>query len=220
MQGDRAGSIDSFLEAASLEPGEPRHLVLAGRKELELGRRATGEVHLNEALAVAPGNPEALEVLGNLYYGTYGDTPDFAAAATMYGNWAQFDPQSTEAWFSLGNALVATHEFAGAITAYDTAISHGETSNRLRVVRAGAIMGVALAGARPLADAIAAFEAVRNTDPPVPAVFLSLGKLYAKSGRPAEAVAAFGRFLEVAPADHEQRSFAEGEMLRLGPATN
>ena len=141
----------------------------------------------------------------------------FAGATQV---WAQFDPQNAQAWFSLGNALVATREYAAAVSAYDTAMAHGETSDRLIVVRAGAIMGAALTGGRPLADAIAAFEAVRNTDPPMPTVFLSLGKLYDKSGRPAEAAAAFSRFLEVAPADHEQRGFAEGEVARLTPTTN
>lgn len=217
MRGDRAAAVGYFLEAARLDPGEPRHLVLAGRTELELGIRAPGEAHLKDALAVAPGDPEALEALGNLYYGKYGDAPDFAAAATMYRNWAQFDPQNAQAWFSLGNALVATHAFADAVAAYDTAMARGETSDRLKVVRAGAIMAVALEGGRPLADAIAAFEPLRSADPPIPAVFLSLGKLYDKSSRPAEALAAFGRFLEVAPADHEQRDFAEGEVARLTP---
>jgi tetratricopeptide (TPR) repeat protein len=220
MQGDRGAAVSSFLEAASLEPDEPRHLVLAGRTELELGNRAIGEAHLEEALAVAPGNPEALEALGNLYYGKYGDAPDFAAAATMYRNWAQFDPQNAQAWFSLGNALMATQEYADALASYDTAMARGETSDRLLVVRAGAIMGLALSGDRPLADAIAAFEALQDADPPVPTVFLSLGKPYDKSGRSAEAAAAFSRFLEVAPADHEQRSFASGEIARLMPTTN
>lgn len=217
MRGDRAAAVGHFLEAARLEPAEPRHLVLAGRTELELGAREAGEAHLKDALAVAPGDPEAQEALGNLYYGKYGDVPDYAAAAEMYRNWAQFDPQNAQAWFSLGNARVATHEFAAAVEAYDTAMARGETSDRLKVVRAGAIMGLALDGARPLGDAIAAFEPLRSADPPIPAVFLSLGKLYDKSGRAPEALAAFVRFLAVAPADHEQRSFAEGEVARLTP---
>jgi tetratricopeptide (TPR) repeat protein len=220
MQGDRAAAVGHFLEAARLAPEEPRHLVLAGRTELELGNRTPGEAHLREALSVAPGDPEALEALGNLYYGKYGDTPDFAAAAAMYRNWAQFEPQNAEAWFSLGNALVATRAFAEALAAYDTAIARGETSVRLQVVRAGALMGLGLAGERPLAEAIAAFAALTDADPPVPAVFLSLGKLYDRVGKPAEALAAFRRFLEVAPADHEQRVFAEGEVVRLTPTTN
>lgn len=220
MQGDRAAAVGHFLAAARLDPDEPRHLVLAGRTELELGHRAPGEAHLREALGVAPGNPEALEALGNFYYGKFGDPPDFAAAAAMYRNWAQFDPQNAQAWFSLGNALVATRDFAGALAAYDTAIARGESGDRLQVVRAGALMGLALAGERPLADAIAAFEALADAEPPVPAVLLSLGKLYDKAGRPAEALAAFSRFLAVAPADHEQRGFAEGEVARLTPTTN
>lgn len=220
MQGDRAAAVGHFLAAAGLEPAEPRHLVLAGRTELELGERASGETHLEEALAVAPGDPEALEALGNLYYGKYGDPPDYAAAATMYRNWAQFDPQNTEAWFSLGNALVATRTYADALAAYDTAIERGETSDRLMVVRAGTLMGLALAGDRPLADPIAAFEALRNASPPIPTVFLSLGKLYDRDNRPAEARDAFNRFLELAPADHEQRGFAQTEVARLSPSTD
>ena len=82
------------------------------------------------------------------------------------------------------------------------------------------LMGLALAGTRPLADAIAAFEAVADATPPVPAVFLSLGKLHDKAGEPALALAAFRRFLEVAPPDHEQRAFASGEVARLTPMTN
>lgn len=218
MRGDRAGAVPDFLAAARLEPAEPRHLILAGRTELELGLRAAGEAHLKEALAVAPGDPEALEALGNLYYGKYGDAPDYPAAAAMYRNWAQFDPQNAEAWFSLGNARVARREFADAVAAYDTAMARGETSDRLKVVRAGAIMGLALAGERPVADAIAAFEELRYADPAIPAVFLSLGKLYDRAGRPAEARAAFSRFLALAPADHEQRGFAEGEVARLAAA--
>jgi tetratricopeptide (TPR) repeat protein len=104
LQGDRAAAVGFFLEAARLEPGEPRHLVLAGRTELELGSRAPGEAHLKDALAVGPGNPEALEALGNLYYGNYGEPPNYVAAAAMYRNWSQFDPQNAQAWFSLGNA--------------------------------------------------------------------------------------------------------------------
>lgn len=217
MQGDRAAAIGHFLEAANLDPGEPRHLVLAGRTELELGDRPAGEAHLMEALAVAPGDPEALEALGNLYYGKFGNPPDFAAAAAMYRNWAQFDPQNAQAWFSLGNALVATRQYTEALAAYDTAIARGESGDRLQVVRAGALMGLALAGERPLADAIAAFEALGDAEPPVPAVFLSLGKLYDKAGEPVEALAAYRRFLAVAPPDHEQRGFAETEVARLTP---
>ncbi len=220
MQGDRATAVGHFLAAAELEPAEPRHLVLAGRTELELGERASGEAHLEEALAVAPGDPEALEALGNLYYGKYGDPPDYAAAATMYRNWAQFEPNNTEAWFSLGNALVATRAYADALAAYDTAIVRGETSDRLMVVRAGTLMGLALAGDRPLADPIAAFEALRDATPPIPTVFLSLGKLYDRDNRPAEARDAFSRFLDLAPADHEQRGFAQTEVARLSPPTD
>lgn len=132
----------------------------------------------------------------------------------------KFDPQNAQAWFSLGNALVATRDYAEALAAYDTAMARGETGDRLLVVRAGALMGLALAGTRPLADAIAAFEAVADATPPVPAVFLSLGKLHDKVGEPALALAAFRRFLEVAPPDHEQRAFASGEVARLTPMTN
>ena len=217
MRGDRVGAVPYFLEAARLDPAEPQHLILAGRTELELKMRETGEAHLKEALAIGPGNPEALEALGNLYYGKYGDAPDYAAAAAMYRDWALFDPQNAQAWFALGNARVATREFADAIAAYDTAMARGETSDRLKVVRAGAIMGMALADERPLGDAIAAFEDLRDADPALPAVFLSLGKLYDRTGRAAEARAAFSRFLELAPADHEQRGFAEGEVARLTP---
>lgn len=220
MRGDRAAAVGYFVEAAGLEPAEPRHLVLAGRTELELGRRDAGEAHLHDALAVAPGDTEALEALGNLYYGKYGDRPDYAAAATMYRNWAQFAPQDANAWFSLGNALVATGAYADALAAYDTAMARGETSDRLMVVRAGTLMGLALAGDRPLADPIAAFEALRDADPPVPTVFLSLGKLYDRDNRPAEALAAFSRFLELAPPGHEQRGFAETEVARLSPSTD
>jgi tetratricopeptide (TPR) repeat protein len=220
MRGDRAAAVGRFLEAAGLEPEEPRHLVLAGRTELELGSREAGEAHLRDALAVAPGDPEALEALGNLYYGKYGDAPDYAAAAKMYRNWAQFAPQDANAWFSLGNALVATRSYADALAAYDTAIARGETSDRLMVVRAGTLMGLALAGDRPLADPITAFEALRDAEPPMPTVFLSLGKLYDRDNRPTEALAAFSRFLELAPADHEQRGFAETEVARLSPSTD
>jgi len=220
MQGDRLAAVGHFLASAGLEPDEPRHLVLAGRTELELGDRSKGEAHLMDALAVAPANSEALEALGNLYYGKYGGDPDFAAAAAMYRNWSRFDPQDPQAWFSLGNALVATREYADAVVAYDTAMARGETGDRLKVVRAGALMGLALAGERPLSDAIAAFEGVVAATPPVPTVFLSLGRLYDKSGKPAEAMSAFRRFLEVAPIDHEQRDFAEGEVARLTSKTN
>ena len=138
----------------------------------------------------------------------------------MYRNWAQFEPNNTEAWFSLGNALVATRAYSDALAAYDTAIARGETSDRLMVVRAGTLMGLALAGDRPLADPIAAFEALRNAAPPIPTVFLSLGKLYDRDNRPAEARDAFNRFLELAPADHEQRGFAQTEVARLSPPTD
>lgn len=220
MRGERAAAVGYFLEAAGLEPAEPRHLVLAGRTELELGNRVPGEAHLRDALSVAPGDPEALEALGNLYYGKYGHEPDYAAAASMYRNWAQFAPQDAQAWFSLGNALVATGAYADALAAYDTAMARGETSDRLMVVRAGTLMGLALAGERPLSDPIAAFEALRDADPPVPTVFLSLGKLYDRTGRPDDARAAFSRFLELAPSDHEQRGFAETEVARLSPSTD
>ncbi len=215
MQGDREQAVDYFLLAANLEPDEPRHLVLAGRVELELGKTAAGAAHLNDALAVAPGNAEALEALGNLYYGKYSEPPDFPSAAAMYRNWAQFDPQNTEAWFSLGNALVATGEHQGALDAYDTAIALGEAGDRIMVVRAGTIFGLAIAGVRPVADAIAAFEPLADAEPPIPAVFLSLGKLYAMDGDPVSALSAFRRFLEAAPADHEQRRYAESEVARL-----
>ena len=84
----------------------------------------------------------------------------------MSRTWAQFDPQNAQAWFSLGNALVATRQYAEARAAYDTAIARGESGDRLQVVRAGARMGRAHPGGRPLAGAIAAVEARGGAQPP------------------------------------------------------
>ena len=76
-------------------------------------------------------------------------------------------------------------------------------------------MALANAGKRPFTEAIAAFEQSRSADPPIPTVFLSLGTLYTKVSKPAEAIEAFTRFLEVAPADNVNRSYAESKIAEL-----
>jgi cytochrome c-type biogenesis protein CcmH/NrfG len=94
-------------------------------------------------------------------------------------------------------------------------MQRGETGDRIEVVRAGDLMGLAFAGQRPFADAIDAFERLRDANPPVPTVFLSPGKLYAKADRPLDAIAAYRRFLEIVPADNGQRAQVQSEIARL-----
>lgn len=215
MRGDKLAALKWFLAASELEPLEPKHLVLAAQTEIELDRKADAIAHLKAALAIAPGDPGALETLGNFYFGKYGDPPDFAAAVTMYRNWAQYDSANAQAWFSLGNALLSNGKYQASLDAYDEAMQRGETGERIQVVRAGDLMGLALAGERPVGDAIKAFEQLRGATPPIPTVFLSLGKLYAKDNKPIEAVAAYQQFLEIVPTDNEQRAFVTSEIARL-----
>ena len=215
MRGDKPAAVTWLLRASDLEPLEPKHLVLAAQTEIDLGRKADAETHLKAALAIAPGDAGALETLGNLYFGKYGDPPDYAAAVVIYRNWAQYDPQNTEAWFSLGNALLSNREYQASLDAYDQAMQLGQNDDRIHVVRAGDLMGLALAGQRPFTDAIEAFEQLRNAAPPIPTVFLSLGKLYAKVNKQAEAIAAYQRFLELVPADNQLRANVGSEIARL-----
>lgn len=215
MRGDKLAAVGLFLKAAELEPAEPRHLVLAGSTEIDLGMWEAGEGHLKEALSVAPGDPGALEALGNLYYGKYGAGRNIGSAITMYRNWAQYDPDNSQAWFHLGNAQVSNRQFEEALASYDKAMALGDTDGRIKVVRAGALMGLALAGVRPLGEPIAAFEALQQAEPPEPTVFLSLGKLYEGAGDKDKALAAYRRFLELVPPEHEQRKYAEERVARL-----
>ena len=130
--GDPVGAAEAFLAAAQLDPDfAPAWLNLAETLR-GLGAVADATVMAERALALRPGDPQSLQVMGNARH----DQGDFAAAAACYRAALIRAPNHAGLWTNLGNSLHALGRPAEALAAQDRAVALAPEDAEARFCRA------------------------------------------------------------------------------------
>ncbi|MCO5169360.1 MAG: tetratricopeptide repeat protein [Planctomycetes bacterium] len=214
----RGDALAGLLELAD----RPDELPDAGRAELgRLLARAAGaeplapvRAHLYrraaDVLQPLDGEPAlAVERAVALHLGGRTDEAEALLSRTAGGAGARV-PQVHAA---LGDLLAATGRREAAIAAYEQALAVGPGSS------ADATIYLSLAGLHRqlgrLDRATRALEAADRAAPGHPEVLANLGTIYREQGRDGDALAAWRRFLEVAPPRHPLRARVEAAVRRL-----
>lgn len=149
-----------------------------------------------EVLAVAPGQPQALHLLGvtRLVQGRAREAISFIGRALDGGG---RDPVMVE---NLGLAHLAAGEPARAEALFREALAAGPARSSLQMR-----LGLALEAQGRHAEALAALEAAARTDPADADVWLNLGNALARRGEDEDAAAAYRKALALRPHDPDPR---------------
>lgn len=159
-------------------------LCLTGRHD----KRMQAIVLLRQALAIAPGNAQALDILGDALTAE----ADLDGAIDAYRRAIAIDPTCATLYSKLGIALNDSGRNAEAIAAYGDAIMRNP-----KAAQPWFNLGVALTDARRPADAIAAYRQVITLQPDNGNAYLNIGTLLHAAGDHAGAIAAFRDALRV-----------------------
>jgi len=130
--GDAVAAAECFLAAAQLAPDfAPAWLDLAETLR-SLGAVADAAAMAEQALALRPGDPHSLQVMGNARH----DLGDFAAAAACYRTALIRAPDHAGLWTNLGNSLQAMGRAADALAVQDRAVALAPEDPEARFCRA------------------------------------------------------------------------------------
>src|SRR6267143_1673501 len=164
----------------------------AGRKAEEGGDSAAAVKHFQAALRLAPDFYPARNGLGTQYM----RKGDLQAAEREFRQVIAEDPNSTQAYFNLGNVLFLTNRNGEAKQTLEAGLRL-PPSNALGHYLSGSVL-------TRLGDFKAAEEQLKTArvlNPKMPQVAISLATLYLQSGREHEAAAMFEAFLRQFPND-------------------
>jgi predicted Zn-dependent protease len=185
--GDRDGALQSYAEAARLDPAAYR---LGYAQALEMaGRLDEATAEFEGVVEVQPGSAIAQEGLGRLYYrrGEYAK-----ALPLLEGLAAQTrDPVVLQ---QLAYAAEKTGDRERAIATYRDVLA---VEPQAEVARGLLAENLFAAGRRD--DAIAVLQEGLQRTPDVPVLHRGLGNLLEQSGRAAEAAAAYREYTRLAP---------------------
>ena len=164
----------------------------AGRKAEEGGDSAAAVKHFQAALRLAPDFYPARNGLGTQYM----RKGDLQAAEREFRQVIAEDPNSTQAYFNLGNVLFLTNRNGEAKQTLEAGLRLSP-SNAMGHYLNGSVL-------TRLGDFKAAEEQLKTArvlNPKMPQVAISLATLYLQSGREHEAAAMFEAFLRQFPND-------------------
>ena len=158
---------------------------------LNAGDAAGAERLCGEILKQAPGNADALHLLGvvRLMTGNVGD------AVSLLKQAATAKPGDPAIHLNLGNAFGESGQAEEAVACYRRAIAVEP-----RYVDAHFNLGTLLIHGGQLEAAAAAFRSALTQAPDYADAHTNLGLVYAQLGRPEDAIACYRRALELAPA--------------------
>lgn len=198
--GDHSAAVKAYLDAAEWAPVDPRYFTKAGRIEIASGNTAEGVKLLTRALELDPGYLPALAELGAMHL----VKSDNVAAEKIYRNAADYSPDDAKAQSAHGRLLAILHDWAGAAQRYERASELApETASYQREY------AVMLQHLGRYDEALAQLETVARLTPDDPEIYIAMANGYRDTGRKAEAVAAYRRFLEVDKSDDPMRPIAE-----------
>jgi predicted Zn-dependent protease len=186
-KGDRDGALQSYAEAASLDPSAYR---LGYAQALEIvGRLDEATAEFEAVVEAQPGSAIAQEGLSRLYY----RRGEFAKALPLLESVAAQtrDPVLLQ---QLGYAAEKAGDRERAIAAYRDVLA---VEPRADVARG--LLAESLFAAGRKDDAVAVLKEGLQISPGVPVLHRGLGNVLERSGRAAEAAAAYREYARLAP---------------------
>lgn len=198
--GDRPAAVSAYLDAAEWDPVNPRYFTKAGRVEISAGNEAEGIALLTRALELDPGYLPAFAELAAMHLAK----DDKVAAEKIYRDAADYAPDNAEAQAEHALMLATLHDWEGAAQRYGRAAALAPDTAAYR--REHAIM---LQQMGRHDEALAELEAVAKIAPEDAGVHMAMGNGYRDTGRKAEAVSAYRRFLDTDKEDSPMRVIAE-----------
>lgn len=189
-RGDKAGAIVQYLAAAERSPVDPAPLAKAGELELATGETDKAIAHLNEALDLDPGHPEALRLLG----GAYRADGDLAAAERLFKDWADYVPTSTDAHLALAELLLERDDGEAAAEVYDTLVALAPENHGFGLARAQVYLDLGL-----YPQAVDGLTRFADAETPDPAAVLLLARVQQAAGRNERAIERYRQYLALAP---------------------
>jgi cytochrome c-type biogenesis protein CcmH len=134
--------------------------------------------------------------------------PDEAAA--VLAETAKAQPNNPDAWSFLGRARAAAGDYFGAAQALERAVAIRPGSSEDWTALGEALSG--LAGGKPDADAVKAFQKAAALDPSAPGPRYDLGRAELMNGRKARGLALWREALALIPAGDPRRGALEAEI--------
>jgi predicted Zn-dependent protease len=194
--GNREGALQSYAEAARLDPAAYR----AGYAQtLEMiGRVADAAVELEAVLAAQPGNAIAEEGLSRLYF----NRGDYAKAVPLLETLAgrTRDPVVLQ---QLAYAAEKAGDRERAIAAYRDVLT---TTPQADVARG--LLAESLLAAGRKDEALGVFQEGLQRSPNAPLLQRGLGSLFERTGRTADAAAAYREYARLAPSAPDAAAIA------------
>ncbi|HEU4685562.1 MAG TPA: tetratricopeptide repeat protein [Nitrospira sp.] len=169
--------------------GGPAHAYIqAGRTHHQAGRFAEAQSAYGEALRASPRHPEALHLMGLLFYQTHRleDALHYLSAAT------EESPSSFLYWFNLGVVSQKAGRHDKAIAAYEQAVSLNP-----RYFEAQMNLGNVLRDGGRLPESVEAYRRALALNPSHAEIHNNLAVALQESGRIEEAIASFRRAIEL-----------------------
>jgi tetratricopeptide (TPR) repeat protein len=195
--GDRDGALQSYRQAASLDPGAYR---VEYAQALEtMGRSDDAAAEFEAALVAQPGSSIAEEGLSRIYY----NKGDYAKAAPLLESLAArtHDPVVMQ---QLAYAAEKSGDRERAISTYREVLT---AQPRADVARGQLAESLLAAGRGD--EAVSVLQEGLQSAPSAPLLQRGLGSVLERSGRPAEAAAAYREYARLAPSAPDAAEISE-----------
>lgn len=181
-------AIKSLIEAAELDPENPRYYAKAGKIELDRGNKDQGVSLLRRSLELDPGYIVAFAYLASMYIGD----GNYEEAEKVFRDAADYSPTNAEAQAQDANLLALLHKWDAAAQRYDRArtIEPGNASYWLEYARCLQSLG-------KQKEALEALDTAVKLAPDKAEIYSALGDSYRDTDRKPEAIAAYKKFLEL-----------------------
>jgi tetratricopeptide (TPR) repeat protein len=181
-------AIKYLVQAADLDPENPRYYAKAGKIELDRGRKEQGVILLRRSLELDPGYLVAFAYLASMYLGD----GNYDEAEKVFRDAADYSPQNAQAQAEDANLLALLHKWDQAAERYDRArtLEPGNAGYWLEYGRCLQALG-------KQKEALSALETAVKLAPDKADIYSALGDSYRDTDRKPEAITAYKKFLEL-----------------------
>jgi predicted Zn-dependent protease len=185
--GDREGAVQSYNQAARLDPNAYRAEYAQALETV--GRTDDAIAELEASLAAQPGSAIVEEGLGRIYY----NRGDFAKALPLLESVANRtkDPVVLQ---QLAYAAEKSGDRERAISTYRDVVNAQPRADVARGLLAESLLAAGRGN-----EALSVLQEGLQRSPDAPLLQRGIGSLYERSGRPAEAAAAYREYARLAP---------------------
>ncbi|QPC93122.1 lipopolysaccharide assembly protein LapB [Mesorhizobium sp. INR15] len=181
-------AIAFLIQAADLDPENPRYYAKAGKIELDRRNKDKGVSLLRRSLELDPGYIVSFAYLASMYIGD----GNYEEAEKVFRDAADYSPSNAEAQAQDANLLALLHKWDAAAERYDRArtIEPGNAAYWLEYARCLQALG-------KQKEALAALDTAVKLAPDNAEIYSALGDSYRGTDRKPEAIAAYKKFLEL-----------------------